>query len=276
MKERTPTISIITICYNNEADIRPTIESVLHQSYPKIEYIVIDGKSTDNSLSIINEYQDRIDRIVSEPDENLYDAINKGIRLATGDIIGLIHAGDRLFDEYIAGKIADHFIRNDIDAMFGNSILVNKEDTPVRVNRSPEFSKRLFKIGWMPSHQSIYIRRKSLDMNRLYRLDIGGSADYEFVLRHFYFQSLKVKKLDEFILRFAIGGKSTSARNYMNIVKAQRKHVQCWKLNGVSPPFYMVPLKLLRKVNQFALAFYYNLTGKYQAERINRAGSSHE
>ena len=276
MNEGNPLISIVTICYNNEADIRPTIESVLNQTYPDIEYIVIDGKSTDNSLDIIHEYRHSIDKIVSEPDENLYDAINKGIRLATGDIIGLIHAGDRLFDKHIADKIADHFNTHEIDAMYGNSILVNKGDTPVRVNISPEFSKKLFKIGWMPSHQSIYIRRDALDMNHLYRIDIGGSADYEFVLRHFYFNSIKIKKLNEFIIRFAIGGKSTSARNYMNIVKAQRKHVHCWKLNGVSPPFYLVPLKLLRKVNQFALAFYYNLTGKYQAERINRAGSSHE
>lgn len=260
-------VSIITICYNNEEDIRPTIESVLSQTYADIEYIVIDGKSTDQSLDIIREYRDRIDQIVSEPDENLYDAINKGIRLATGDIVGLIHAGDRLFDSEIIEKVAAHFRDNDIDAMYGNSILVNKNDKPVRVNRSPEFSKKLFKIGWMPSHQSIYIKKNQLDMENLYRLDIGGSADYEFVLRHFYFGDMKVKKLDEFVIRFAIGGRSTRLSNYLKLLKVQRTHIKCWKLNGVNPPFYMVPLKLLRKVNQFVLAFYFNLTGKHQKDQ---------
>lgn len=259
-----PVISIVTICYNNEKDIRPTIESVIGQTYPHVEYIVVDGKSEDRSLDIIREYEENISKIISEPDKSLYDAINKGIRHATGDIVGLIHAGDRLFDHTIAEKIADHFQKYDIDAMYGNSLLVNSNDEPVRVNISPDFSKKLFRIGWMPSHQSIYIRRDRLDMNQLYRLDIGGSADYEFVLRHFYFGGMKVKKLDEFVLRFALGGQSTSAGNYFRIVKAQRNHIKCWKLNGSTPPFYMVPLKLLRKVNQFALAFYYNLTGKYQ------------
>ena len=257
-------ISIVTICYNNEEDLRPTIESVLNQTYRGIEYIVIDGKSKDRSIDIINEYKGRIDRIVSEPDENLYDAINKGIRLATGDVVGLIHAGDRLFDAHIVAKIADHFNNNDIDAMYGNSILVNKNDSPVRVNKSPEFNKKLFRIGWMPSHQSIYIKKSCLDMDKLYRLDIGGSADYEFVLRHFYFNNIKVKKLDEFVLRFSIGGRSTRLSNYLKLMKVQRTHIKCWKLNGINPPVYMVPLKLLRKVNQFALAFYFNVTGKHQ------------
>lgn len=256
-------ISIITICYNNEKDIRPTIESVLAQEYPNIEYLVIDGKSTDKTLDIVGEYKARIDKIVSERDKNLYDAINKGIRLSTGDVVGLIHAGDRLFDNNIVSKIASHFTKNDIDAMYGNSILVNSNDKPVRVNISPEFDEDLFKIGWMPSHQSIYIKRSALDMNNLYRLDIGGSADYEFVLRHFYFGDMKVKKLDEFVIRFAIGGRSTSLRNYLKLIKVQRMHIKCWKLNGRKPPFYMVPLKLLRKVNQFALAFYYNIIGKH-------------
>jgi len=259
-------ISIITICFNNESDIRQTIESVLSQEYDNIEYIVIDGKSTDKTLEIVHKYEDKIDKIVSEKDRNLYDAINKGIRLSTGDVVGLIHAGDRLFDNKIVDKIASHFSRNDIDAMYGNSILVNSNDKPVRVNKSPDFDKSLFKIGWMPSHQSVYIKRVCLDLNKLYRLDIGGSADYEFVLRYFYFGNMKVKKLDEFVLRFAIGGRSTKIRNYLKLFKVQKVHVKCWKLNGKTPPFYMVPLKLLRKINQFAIAFYYNITGKHRHE----------
>jgi len=260
-------VSIVTICYNNSKDIRATVESVLSQSYNNIEYIIVDGKSRDNTLEIVSEYSDRISKIISEPDKNLYDAINKGIRLSTGDIVGLIHAGDRLFDNQIVEKIASHFTENEIDAMYGNSIIVNSNDLPVRVNKSPEFNKKLFEVGWMPSHQSIYIRRDKLDMKNLYRLDLGGSADYEFVLRHFYFGSLKVKKLDEFVIRFAIGGRSTKFLNYFKLFKVQKVHIKCWKLNGKTPPFYMVPLKLLRKVKQFALALYYNVTGKFKPVR---------
>jgi len=254
-------ISIITICFNNEEDIRPTIESVISQTYANIEYIVVDGGSSDGTLDIVNEYFGLIDRITSEPDDGMYDAINKGIRVATGDIVGLIHAGDRLFDENVVSRIADHFVSHDIDAMYGHSILVNSDDKPVRVNKSPIFRKSLFKAGWMPSHQSIYIRKELLDKLGYYRLDFGGSGDYEFVLRYFYFNDLNIKRLDSFIIRFSMGGRSTS--NYRKrLWKSQKTHIQAWRLNGAEPPFYFVPFKLLRKVKQFYLAAQFRLSNK--------------
>lgn len=253
-------ISIITISYNNEKDIRKTIESVVNQTYKNIEYIVVDGKSSDNTLGIVNEYKDKIARIISEKDKNLYDAINKGIKMATGDIVGLIHAGDRLFDKNVIVDIANFFLQYKIDALYGHSYLVNKNDIPVRINKSPNFRKSLFKIGWMPSHQSIYIKRSIFDKLGLYRTDIGGSGDYEFVLRYFFFNNLTFKLFDRFIVRFALGGTSTS--NYHKILKTQMTHVKCWKINGQSPPFYMVPLKLLRKVKQFTSAYFFNLKQK--------------
>jgi len=254
-----PKISVVTIAYNNVDDIRPTIESVLHQSYDNIEYIVVDGNSTDGTIDIINEYQSKIDRIISEPDDGMYDAINKGIRASSGDIVGLIHAGDRLYNSDVIQKISSHFQDNDIDASYGQSVLVGQDDNPVRVNISPEFSRSLFKKGWMPSHQSIYIRREIFDKLGLYRTDLGGSGDYEFVLRYFYFNDLKVKRLDDYIIRFSMGGRSTS--NYHKIFKTQRVHVNCWKINGESPPFYMVPLKLMRKIPQFARALKMKIFG---------------
>jgi glycosyltransferase involved in cell wall biosynthesis len=251
-------ISIITICYNNEADIRQTIESVMTQQYEVIEYIVVDGNSSDNTMNIVREYSDNINTIISEPDEGMYDAINKGIRHSTGDVVGLIHAGDRLFDDSVAGKIAQHFSVNGIDAMYGHSILVDKDDRPFRVNKSPEYQENLMKRGWMPSHQSVYIRRDKLSELGLYRLDLGGSADYEFVLRYFYLNNLKIKRLDDFIVRFAIGGRSTT--NYRStFLLSQKRHIQAWKINGKKPPFYFIPLKLGRKVKQFILAAMYRL-----------------
>jgi glycosyltransferase involved in cell wall biosynthesis len=248
-------ISIVTICYNNYLDLRPTIESVVGQTYKNIEYIIVDGGSTDGSVNIINEYSDRISKFVSEPDQGLYDAINKGMKLATGDVIGLIHAGDRLFDKNVIKKIADHFIKYDIDASYGHSLMINSRNRPVRVNKSSEYSKKLVRRGWMPSHQSIYIRSASIERLGYYNLDLHPSSDYEFFLRYFYFNDIKIKRLDEFIVRFSLGGRST--RNYMNNLKAQKQHVECWLVNGEAPPFYLVPMKLIRKLKQFSLALFY-------------------
>lgn len=254
-------ISLITICYNNETDIRSTIESVIAQNHNNIEYIVVDGNSSDNTMGIVNEYSNYIDRIVSEPDKGRYDAINKGIKSATGDVFGLIHAGDRLFDEQVIAKIAQHFIGNDIEAMYGHSVLVNKDDELVRINKSPAFTKSLFEAGWMPSHQSMYLKRNIVEKLGYYRTDFGGSGDYEFVLRYFYFNDLKIKRLDRFILRFTMGGRSTS--NYRKrLWKSQKKHIKAWRLLGGTPPFYFIPFKLLRKIKQFYLAGRYRLFNK--------------
>lgn len=255
-------ISIVTICFNNAGVIRKTIESVTGQDYPDIEYIVVDGGSTDGSLDIIKEYELQIATLISEPDKNLYDAINKGMKAATGDVVGLIHAGDRLFNGEVIRKIADYFTANDIDVMYGHSILVNESDVPVRVNKSPAYRRSLVKRGWMPSHQSIYIRRSLLDKIGYYNLDLHPSSDYEFFLRYFYFHTLKIKRLDEFILRFSMGGIST--RNYLNNIRSQEQQMKGWTINGVKPPFYLVPLKLARKPRQFVLAALYRLTGKYK------------
>lgn len=249
-------ISIITICFNNEEDIRPTLESVANQTYEDFEHIVVDGHSSDDTMEIVREYSGFIKKIISEPDRGMYDAINKGVKLATGDVVGLIHAGDRLFDREVISGIAEHFKTNDIDAMYGHSILVNKSDKPVRVNKSPKFRKSLFKAGWMPSHQSVYLKRELFEKLGYYREDFGGSGDYEFVLRYFYFNDLKIKRLDRFILRFTIGGRSTS--NYKKTLwKSQLRHIEAWRLHDSEPPFYFIPFKLLRKSKQFYLAIWY-------------------
>ena len=258
MKKNALKISVITICYNNENDIQKTIMSVLAQNYDNIEYIVVDGASKDNTLDIVRSYSSNIDKVISEPDNGIYDAINKGIRASTGDVVGLIHAGDRLFDNEVIGKISHHFKKHEIDAMYGHSVLVNEQDNPIRVNKSPEFRKSLFKAGWMPSHQSIYIKREVFEKLGLYRLDFGGSADYEFVLRYFYINDLKIKRLNNFILRFAIGGRSTTQYK-KRLWKSQKKHLYAWKIHGQKPPFYFIPFKLLRKIKQFVLAIRYKL-----------------
>lgn len=242
-------ISIITISFNNKKDIESTILSVINQTYKDIQYIIIDGGSNDGTLEIIEKFNQNIDCFISEPDKGIYDAINKGIKKATGEIVGLIHAGDRLYDNTVLDSVNHHFIVNDIDACYGHSVIVNNKETIVRINKSPKFKKSLFKKGWMPSHQSIYIRREIFEKLGLYRTDFGGSGDYEFVLRYFYFNNIRVRLLDRFMIKFALGGTSTS--NYHKLLKTQKTHINCWKANGESPPLSLVPLKLFRKIPQF-------------------------
>lgn len=248
-------ISIITIAFNNEKDIRPTLESVVDQTYNNIEYIVIDGKSTDKTLDIIKEYSSSISKFISEPDKNLYDAINKGIRMATGDVVGLIHAGDRLYDNQVIEKIASHFQNNEIDVSYGHSKIVDENDKPVRINKSPEYKRTKVTNGWMPSHQSIYARRELFDKYGYYRTDLGGAGDYEWFIRYFCANSMKIKRLNEFIVRFAMGGMST--RSYSNKLQTSHKKTirKCWLLNNVKPPIGIVYKQWLRKPQQFILAW---------------------
>lgn len=251
-------VSIVTICYNNSSNIKDTIESVVNQSYQNIEYIIIDGGSTDNSIEIIYKYKDFISVLISEPDKNLYDAINKGLRKATGHIVGLIHAGDRLFDSSVIEQIVSYFKENDIDVLYGHSFIVNQFDKPIRINKSPEFSKNLVRRGWMPSHQSIYLKRMLLDKYGYYNLEFHPSSDYEFFIRYFYFNDLKIKRLDKYIIKFSLGGLST--KNYINNLKAQKTQADCWDYNGEKAPLYLIPLKILRKPIQFFRAVIFRFT----------------
>jgi glycosyltransferase len=242
-------ISIITICFNNEADIRPTLESVVNQTYSDIEYIIVDGASQDNTLAIVNEYKDKIAKIISEPDEGLYDAINKGIRNATGDIVGLIHAGDRLHSNDVITKIARHFETNNIDAIYGHSKIVNNNDVVIRVNKSPAYNPSLMKWGWTPSHLSFYAKRDLFEKHGYYNLKYKIAADYELLLRFMYFNKINASLLDEFIVRFSLGG--TSSKGIKNIIHQSKECYVAWRDNGQTAPFYTISMKLLKKIPQF-------------------------
>ena len=245
-------ISIITICFNNEKDIRPTIESVVNQTYSNIEYIIVDGVSKDNTLAIVNEYKNRITKIISEPDKGLYDAINKGIKNASGDIVGLIHAGDKLHDNGVITKIAKYFEENDIDMCYGHSKIVNRDNIVIRINKSPEYKPSLMKKGWMPSHQSFYVKRELFQKYGYYNSKYKIAADYELLLRFIYFNKIKGKLLNEFIIYFSLGG--TSTKGIKNIYMQSKECWTAWKDNGQIAPFYTIPMKLLRKIPQFIKA----------------------
>jgi len=249
-------ISIVTICYNNEHDIRSTLESVVNQTYPNIEYIIKDGASKDGTLRIVNEYKDHIAKIISAPDKGLYDAINTGIQAATGNVVGLIHAGDRLHDNEVVADIAKFFEENNVDVMYGHSRIIDADGKTKRLNRSPEYSKRLVRWGWMPSHQSIYVKHGLFEKYGYYTQNVGGSGDYEWFVKYFYKHAdeLSIKRNERFVIKFSLGGQST--KNMASRMQKKNRDIlkQCWINNGLKPPFALPYKKFFWTLRQFVLA----------------------
>ena len=163
-------VSIITSCFNRESTIGQAIESVLAQDYPEIEYIVIDGASTDRSLQIINQYKNQISRIISEPDKGMYEGINKGIKIATGDIIGLLHSDDFLYANDTISKIVQAFQMSNADFTYGNGLFVDHRNTKKIIRNwiGGTYSKWKVKHGWLPLHPTCYIRKTCINQLGLY------------------------------------------------------------------------------------------------------------
>jgi len=247
-------ISIITVCLNRQKVIRETIESVLSQNYKDIEYIVIDGGSSDGSLEIINSYFSDIDCLISEPDNGIYSAINKGLSKATGDIIGLLHAGDLFYDNNVISNIAGCFNQGDFDLVYGHSVVYSEDRKKIiRKNVSPTYKDNLMKFGWFPSHQSIYLKSSVFDQCGCFNEDYKIAADYEFLLRVLLVHKLKAKRLDMFLLKFHLGG--ASSKNIMSVVESNYECFIAWKHNNLNISFYTLPLKITRKIFQTIFHF---------------------
>ena len=242
-------VSIITSCYNREATIRGAIESVLEQDYPYIEYIVVDGASKDNSLAVINEYKNGIDTIISEPDKGMYEAINKGIRAATGDIIGLIHSDDFLFSSHTISDIVKTFEEQDADMIYGNGVFVDYDDTNQMIRNwiSGRYSKENVKNGWLPLHPTVYIKKECMDKWGLYDESYKIAADSDLLVRYLYEANLKVYYLNKYIVKMRMGGLSTDAG------KSKLKwaeDLRMYKSHGIKP-ISALKGKILSKIPQF-------------------------
>ncbi|GAB3898577.1 glycosyltransferase family 2 protein [Larkinella knui] len=243
-------ITIITVVFNGAATVRDSIESVLNQTYPDIEYIVIDGNSTDNTAEIVRSYGSRITRFVSEPDKGLYDAINKGIRLATGDIIGLINADDFYHHNQVVEKVVQRFKATNCDAVYGDVIYVNPENTEKvdRYWKVGEYKEGAFLWGWMPPHPTCFIRRSVYEELGNYTLELKSSSDYELLLRFIHKHKIKLSYLPEVLVTMRSGGMSNATLKHR--WRANREDRQGWKLNGLRPYFFTLFLKPLRKIDQ--------------------------
>lgn len=204
-------VSIITVTFNSEKYLEDTLVSIFSQSYPDIESIVIDGKSTDGTLSILQKYQNKI-TYISEPDTGIYDAMNKGIELATGDIIGILNSDDVLLNNEIINNVVNSF-SSDVDCVYGNVILVNESNKIVRNYSSANFKLKDFEYGHMPPHPSFYVRKEAFQNYGHYNTSLKISADYDLLLRFLYIHKLKSKYLDFIVVKMRDGGISSSLKN---------------------------------------------------------------
>ena len=243
-------ISIITITYNSAATLKDTIESVVNQSYKDIEYIIVDGKSTDSTLDIIDSYKNKISKFISEKDHGLYDALNKGIAMATGDVIGILHSDDFYTDYLVIEKLVDQMIRQQADAVYADLYYVDKHDTTkiFRKWKSGEYKIGQFLKGWMPPHPTFFVKREYYEKYGKFNLSFHSAADYELMLRFIHKHHLKLAYLPEFIIRMRVGGKSNVSLK--NRIRANKEDRRAWKVNGLKPHIYTLYAKPLRKIVQ--------------------------
>ncbi len=244
-------VSLITVVYNAEKYLRDCMESVFLQTFPDIEYIVIDGGSKDGTLSIIEDYRDRIDFFLSEKDQGMYDALNKGIKVATGDIIGILNGDDMLADMHVIGKIVATFEKDEADAVYGNLNYISGTNTKRIIRKwiSKPFTKKDLESGWMPAHPTLYLKRAVFEKFGSYSLKYGTAGDYEMMLRLLYQNKISARFLDELIVDMRVGGMSNS--NLRQRIKTIINDYKAIKANGIPFALKTLLLKKLVKIPQF-------------------------
>lgn len=242
-------ISIITVCFNAEKTIRQTIESVLAQSYSNIEYIVVDGASKDGTVAILKEFEGKI-KYISEPDKGIYDAMNKGVKMATGDVIGTIGSDDFFNGNDVIEAVNKHFETQKTDAIYGDIQFVNpgKEDVIVRKWVSSAYDKNAWLFGWMPPHPCFYIKRVAFETYGYFETHFKCAGDYEFMLRMLYKNNLSASYLNKTLVTMRNGGTSTASLKHRYVANMEDR--AAWKLNGLKPRWYTLWLKPISKIRQ--------------------------
>lgn len=248
-------ISIITSCYNRERTIRGCIESVLTQDYYNIEYIIVDGASTDRTVDVIRDTiagkKSQV-KFISEPDGGMYEAINKGIRMATGDIIGLVHSDDFLYSPHTVSHIVERMRLTGADFLYGDGLFVSPDDTDKVVRNWIGGDYRLWKVrhGWLPLHPTCYIRRDVMLARGLYNETYKIAADSDLLFRYLLGGDLTVTYLHEYIVRMRMGGLSTDSAKRRQM---WREDIRMYHSHGMNPTVTKLE-KMLWKVPQFVLA----------------------
>lgn len=246
-------VTIITVTYNSAQYLEQCIQSVIKQHYPDIEHIIIDGGSTDATLDIIKRYEPSIAYWISEKDNGMYDAINKGMQIATGDVIGTLNSDDMLASRDVIGSIVNSFAHNNAEAVYGDILYVRQTNVQkiIRVWRGGEYNPKKFKFGWMPAHPSFYIRKKLIEGCGYYETQFYTSADYEFMTRYLYSHKVNAFYIPELIVKMRTGGMSN--RNIIQRLRANRRDYLAMKKNNIPFALFASILKPLRKLHQYIL-----------------------
>ncbi|MCP4155433.1 MAG: glycosyltransferase [bacterium] len=251
-------ISIVTVVYNNKEQVEQAIESVLSQGYSDLEYIIVDGGSTDGTLDIVKRYGGRISKWKSEPDKGIYDAMNKGIGLATGDVVGFLNSDDVYINGSVISKIAAAFRGGDYDACYGDITYVGtptndpEGKTLDRNWIAGEYKKGSFKKGWVPPHPAFFVKKAKLDAHGNFNTTFSISADFELMLRLIEGAGIKIKYLPEVIVKMRWGGNST--KNITNIIKGNLEKYKSFKANKLkATPLYFI-YNFLFKIKQLKLS----------------------
>lgn len=242
-------LSIITATYNSENNITGCLSSVYNQSYKNMEHIIIDGLSKDDTLSILKLYQNKNLNIISEKDTGIYDALNKGIQLATGDVIGFLHSDDLYYSDNTLKNIMHIFEDQSVDAVYGDLIYITQDlSKTVRYWQSGFFSLKKLKSGWMPPHPTLFLRKSIYETYGVFDTDFKIAADYDFILRVLSKKNLKIVYLPEVITKMRVGGASN--KSVKNIIQKSREDYRALKKNHIGG-IYTLIIKNISKVKQF-------------------------
>lgn len=246
-------VSIITATYNSEATVKDTVLSVKRQTYQNVEHVVIDGLSNDNTLNVLN-YFGHSGPLISEPDKGIYDAMNKGVKIAGGDIIGILNSDDFYPDARVIERVVKVFKKGNCDAVYGDLVYVD----PFHIKKvlrkwiAGGYSRKSFYKGWMPPHPTFFVRKEVYEKYGAFNLDFKSSSDYELLLRFLFLKQIKVKYIPAVLVHMRAGGYSN--RSIKNRLAAHLEDYRAWKTNGISPRWYTLALKPLCKVRQYIVA----------------------
>jgi glycosyltransferase len=244
-------ITIITVTYNSEKHLEDCLRSVREQTYPNIEHIVVDGKSTDQTLSIIQQNAGHISAWISETDKGMYDAINKGMRMSTGDVIGILNSDDVLENPEAVSQIARAFDEQQVDSVYGDLEYVDVHDLNkvLRIWKGKPYKRNLFHHGWMPAHPTFYFRRSVFEQFGGYENHFYSAADYELMSRYLYKHRISAYYIPQLLVKMRVGGQSN--RSLKMRLRANRRDYLAMRKNKIPFPFFVSILKPLSKLHQF-------------------------
>lgn len=241
-------VSIITCTYNSEKTVEDTIRSVNQQTYSNIEHIIVDGLSNDNTLKVIEANKTERQRVISEKDYGIYDGMNKGIRLSTGDIIGILNSDDFFSSTDIVEKIVNSIKKNNVDAVYGDVHFVNPKNVnkSIRYYSSKIFNTSLFKFGFMPAHPSFYAKRELYDKYGLYDINYKIASDFDLLIRYLYKERINTRYLPIDFVTMRIGGAST--KNLKSKLTLNLEIIRSCKRNGIYTNLFILSFKYLYKI----------------------------